>query len=54
MSAETVPVSAAMRAVTVVPILAPRVKGKIFLRLRTPAPAKVQLMMWLLNYFEPL
>ena len=40
MSAETVPVSAARRAVTVVPILAPRVKGKIFLRLRTPAPAK--------------
>ena len=38
-SAETVPVRAASKAVTVVPILAPNVKGNICLRDRTPAPA---------------
>ena len=37
--AATVPVSAAKSAVTVVPILAPRVKGNIFFNVNTPAPA---------------
>ena len=37
--AETVPVKAAKIPVIVVPILAPRVKGKIFLSESTPAPA---------------
>ena len=39
MSAETVPVRAANKAVTVVPIFAPNVKGNICRRERTPAPA---------------
>ena len=38
--AATVPVSAAKRAVTVVPIYAPKVKGNIYFKLNTPAPAK--------------
>ncbi len=37
--AETVPVIAAKRAVTVVPIFAPRVNGKIWRSVKTPAPA---------------
>ena len=40
MSAETVPVRAAKSAVTVVPILAPSVNGKICLNVKTPAPAR--------------
>ena len=39
-SAETVPVREANKAVTVVPIFAPSVKGNICLRDNTPAPAR--------------
>ena len=38
--ADTVPVIAAKSAVTVVPIFAPSVNGKICLNVKTPAPAK--------------
>ena len=40
MSAKTVPVRAAIRAVTVVPIFAPSVNGKICRSVSTPAPAR--------------
>jgi len=40
MRAATVPVKAAKSAVTVVPILAPKVNGNIFCNVNTPAPAK--------------
>ena len=51
--AATVPVSAAKRAVTVVPIFAPKVKGNIFFKLNTPAPAKERPVKSLWMNFEP-